>query len=295
MKNLNKKTKIIIAVVAAVIIAAGVAAGIYFGINHKPAYETDFSTVAEVQIIDDKNIIFSYTCPYISSEAQFRIDNKDGLVITYKDGEETKTLPCSIASSEYEASKTEGIKYGTLSLNIKLKENIKDSTLYNAVLKADSVSLKKEKYSNPDITADFSVIKTEEGLFQVEKEDYLNAKLVVPSNVVATLTKESGKAYFTITAQMDGITQYDKEALQNFRSFIALKYKNENGTFGRFLNTDVEFSAEDGSIYIRGTLDKEDLIPGQDYTVVIKKGFFTNDDKTLVNDDYECAITYVEK
>lgn len=294
MKKLNKTTKIVIAVIAAAIVVAGVALGLYFGLKEKP-HETEFATMADVQIIDKNNIVFSYTCPYLEEDSAFRIEDKNGLVITYKVDKKEKTLPCTIASSKYEASKSDTIKYGTLSLNVKLNESIKDNTIYNAVLKAESISLEKENYLNPDVTADFSVIKTEEGLFQVQKEDYLNARLVAPANVEASLTKENGKAYFTITAQIDGITQYDKEALQNLRSFIALKYKNENGTFGRFLNTDVEFSAENGNVFIRGTLDKEDLIPGQDYTVIIKKGFFTNDDKSVVNDDYEGAITYVEK
>ena len=46
----------------------------------------------------------------------------------------------------------------------------------------------------------FSVTKTEEGLFQVKKEDYLNARLVAPANVEASLTKEGGKAYFDQTS-----------------------------------------------------------------------------------------------
>ncbi|MBQ7957442.1 MAG: hypothetical protein IJ279_05335 [Clostridia bacterium] len=293
MKKLNKTSKIVIAVAAAVLVVAGVALGLYFGLKEKP-HETSFAETAEVQVIDSKNIIFSYTCPYMDKNTAFRIDDKNGLVITYKDKDETKTLPCTISSSKYEASEAELIKYGKLSLSVTLKEEIKENVLYKALLKKDSISLKKENYTNGEITADFTVTKTEEGLFEVEKEVFVDSKLVTPSNVEAKLSKENGKAYLTVTAQIDGITKYDENALQNFTSFIAIRYKNENGTFGRFLNRDVEFSAENGKVIIKGTLDKEDLIPGQDYKLIIKKGFFSNDDKSVVNDDYEGDFTYVE-
>ncbi len=293
MKKLNKTSKIVIAAVAAVLFVAGISLGLYFGLKDKPA-ETTFSSTGEITVIDKNNIVFSYTCPYMNEDTEFRISDKEGFVITYKVKEETKTIPCTIKSSKYEQSKTEALKYGTLSLNISLKEDIIDNTTYKTVLKANSIELKKENYKNPDITADFTITKTEEGLYDVQKEVYLDAKAVVPSNVEAKLTKENGKAYFTVTAQIDGITQYDAAALKNLQAFVGFGYKNENGTFGRFLNRDVEFSVNNGKVFIRGTVDKEDLIPGQDYSLIIKKGFFTNDDKSVVNDEYKGIFTYVE-
>lgn len=287
---MNKKTKIILAVVFAVLFVAGLSLGLYFGLKDNPS-ETDFAETGTVKIIDENTIEFSYFCPYLSKNTKFEITNENGFTVANSKEE----ISGKITSSEYKRSENDSFKIGTLVLNIDLDKDLQEGTSYNAVLKENSIELKKEKYVNRDITASFSVAASSDGKLDAEEEKYLNAKAVVLSDVEASLIKENGKAYFSITAKADGITQYDETGAKNYQVYAGYSFKNENGTKLRFLNENVEFSAENGVITIKGETEKENLIPGMDYKLVITKGFFTNDDKTVVNDEYKSNFTYVEQ
>ena len=298
-KALSKKSKIIIAVVLSVIFVAGAGLGIYFGLkekkdNHKTTYSDTFK---EVNIIDDSTIEFSYLCPYIEGQPQFFVENAKGFHMTYADSNKnTVTINGEIIEApKYTAIQSGDLQGGTLTLKIKIdKKLLKEETVYSAVLDENSISYKKDDYSNKKITAEFTAGSVDGVVWDGEIHHFANAKTVVPSNVEVNLTKDNQKGYFAVSAQMPGITQYNAAATQNFEALLLLKYKNENGTFIRYINEDVEFKAENGKIFIKGSISLEDLIPGQDYTVEIQKGVFTNDDRTVVNEEYTCQYTYVE-
>ncbi len=298
-KELSKKGKITIAVVLAVLLAAGVGLGIYFGLKEKKAaHETTYSdTFREVNIIDDSTIEFSYACPFLEGQPQFYVENARGFYMTYTDSKnQTVTINGEIIEApKYVANKVEGLQGGTLTLKIKFDKKLqKENTLYHAVLKENSISYKKDNYVNKEIVADFYANATETDSWESSIEKYANAKTVIPSNVEVNLTKDDKNGYFSVSAQIPGVTQFNAVATQNFEALLLLKYKNENGTFIRYINKDVEFKAENGKIFIKGTIGLEDLIPGQDYDIVIQKGVFINDDKSVVNDEYTCKYTYVE-
>ena len=286
---MTKKVKIIIAVVVSVIIAAGVAAGLYFGLKEKPQ-STAFAETGSVEIVDENTIEFSYTCAYYK-EADFEIINENGFTVSTDD----KTVNGKIVSLDYASGKTDTLESGTLTLTVDLEENLVAGKSYEAVVKAESIQLKKADYINPDITSDFKVVADNEGALEAEEENFKDVKSVVLSNVQAELYEKNGKAYFSITAKANGITTYNEADMKAYRVFAAYSYKTEDGTFGRYIYDNVEFSAENGVITIISETGKENLIPGQDYTLTINKGFFTNDDRTLINEEYRSTFTYVEK
>lgn len=286
---MTKKTKIIVAVVCSVLFIAGLATGLYFGLKEKPR-DTSFAETGFVEIIDEDTIEFSYLCPYFK-KADFKIINENGFSVSA----DNKTTTGKIVSLDYTSGKTEKLQSGTLTLTVDLEEKLSADTSYHAVVKAESIELKKADYINTDITADFRTASNSDGNLEAEEENFKDVKSVVLSDVKAELYKKNGKAYFSITAKANGITAYNEADMKNYRVFAAYSYKTENGIFGRYIYDNVEFSAENGVITITGETGAENLIPGQEYNLVINKGFFTNDDKTLVNEEYKSTFTYVEQ
>ena len=286
---MQKKTKIIIAVVCAVVVAAGVALGLYFGLKDKPV-ETVFATTGTVDVFDANTLKFSYTTPFIE-EGSFEIADKKAFEVTTDD----KTISGKIISVEYRPTDSETVQTGELVITADLSEKLVAGTSYRAVVKAGAVEHKKEEYVNPDITADFKTREDDNGVLHADEITFKDAKAVVLSNVEPELYQKDGKAYFSITAKADGLTKYNEEASKNFKVYAGYSYKNSDGRFVRWLNTDVVFSAENGVIKITGAALADDRIPGTDYNLVISKGFVTNDDKTIVNEEYTTTFTYVEK
>ncbi len=286
---MTKKVKIIIAVVCSVLFIAGLATGLYFGLKEKPQ-GTSFAETGIVEVIDKDTIEFSYLCPYFK-KADFEIINENGFTVSA----DNKTTNGKIVSFEYSSGETEQLKSGTLTLTVDLEEKLSADTSYHAVVKAESIELKKADYVNPDITADFKTTANSDGTLDAEEEKFKDVKSVALSNVKAKLFEKNGKAYFSITAKANGITTYNEADMKAYRVFAAYSYKTEDGTFGRYIYDNVEFSAENGVITITGETDKENLIPGQDYNLTINKGFFTNDDQTLINEEYKSTFTYVEQ
>jgi len=286
---MQKKTKIIIAIVCAVVVAAGVTLGLYFGLKDKPA-ETVFSTTGTVEVFDKNTVKFYYTTPYIE-DGSFEILDKKGFVVET----EGKTIDGKIISIEYRPTDTDTVKSGEVVITADLSEKLVDGVSYHATVKAGAVEHKKEEYVNPDITSDFKVKKDDNGVLHAEEEKFKDAKAVVLANVEPKLYKKDGKAYFSITAKADGLTKYNEEGAKNFTTIAGYSYKNSDGTFIRWLNTDVVFKAENGIIEITGSAMEDDLIPGTDYKLVIQRGFFSNDDQSVVNEEYESSFTYVEQ
>lgn len=286
---MSKKTKIILAVICSVIVVAGISLGLYFGLREKPQ-ETVFADTGTVDVFDKNTVKFTFIAPYITG-ADFEIINREGFeVIT--DG---KTIGGKIVSVEYRAGEGENLKNGSVVVTADVKEDFINGKSYKAVIKANSLKLAAEDYINPDITAEFKVKKDDNGSLHAEEEKFKDAKAVVLSDVEPKLFKKDGKAYFEITATADSITTYNQTEAQNFQVFAAYKYKTSEGTFVRFMNDDVKCTIQNGSIRIYGETGEENLIPGQDYKLIISKGFFINDDKSVVNEEYESTFTYVEQ
>lgn len=287
---MQKKTKIIIAIVCAIVIAAGVSLGIYFGMkNHNDPSETVFATTGTVEVFDKNTVKFSYLTPYIE-KSSFEVVDKKGFAVE-TDG---KTIDGKIISLEYRPSKSETIESGEIVITADISEKFIDGKSYKAIIKAGAIKHAKEEYVNPDITADFKVSKDDNGVLHAEEEKFKDAKTVVLSDVEPSLYKKDGKAYFSITAKADGITRYNEEGAKNFSAFIGYRYKTSEGGFVRWLNSDIVFSVKDGVIEITGSAMEDDLIPGKDYKLVISKGFFLNDDGSVVNEEYKSEFTYVE-
>ncbi len=289
---MQKKTKIIIAIVCAVVIAVGVSLGIYFGTkNDTDPTKTVFAKTGTVDIFDKNTVKFYYITPLIEKGSFELIDKKAFVVET-----EGKTIEGKIVSVEYRPNDSEKVKSGEIVVTADLSEKLAEGKSYKAVIKAGAIEHKKEEYVNPDIIAEFKVKKDDNGVLHAEEERFQNSKAVVLSDVEPELYKKDGKAYFTVTAKADGITKYNKDEAANLKVFVAYSYKKESeGVFVRWVNTDVVFSAKDGVITLTGTTLEDDLVPGRDYKLVIKKGFFTNDDLSIVNEEYEGNFTYVEK
>ena len=286
---MSKKTKIILAVVCSVCLLAGVALGLYFGLREKPQ-ETVFAETGTVDVFDENTVKFTFIAPYITG-ADFDITDRQGFEVIL-DG---KTIQGKIVSVEYVASEGENLESGSVIVTADVEEDFIEGKSYKAVIKANSLELASENYINPDITAEFKVKKDDNGSLHAEEEKYKDAKAVVLSDVEPKLYKKDGKAYFEITAKADGITTYNKAEAQNFQAYAAYRYKTTEGTFVRFMTDDVKCTIENGSIRIYGETGEENLIPGQDYKLVISKGFFINDDKSVVNEEYESTFTYVEQ
>ncbi len=286
---MTKKTKIILAVVFSVLFVAGLALGLYFGLREKPE-STVFAETGTVDVFDENTLKFTFIAPYIEN-ATFEVTNEKGFEVTT----DAKTIPGKIISIEYRPGEGEKIETGTVVVTADLEEKLLDGNSYRAVIKADSLELKSEDYVNPDITADFKVKMDDNGSLNAEEEKFKDAKAVVLSDVEPKLYKKDGKAYFEITAKADGITDYNKSEAQNYQVFAAYRYKTSDGIFVRFMTDDVKCTIENGSIRIVGETGEENLIPGQDYKLIISKGFFVNDDKSVVNEEYESTFTYVEQ
>lgn len=209
---MSKKVKIIIAVAVSVVIAAGVAAGLYFGLRDKPQ-DASFGKTGFVDIIDEDTIEFSYLCPYFK-KADFKIINENGFEVS--DG--SKTTNGKIVSLEYASGETNLFRSGTLTLTVDLENKLAADTSYHAVVKAEAIELKKEKYVNTDITADFRTKADSEGKLEAEdEENFKDVKSVALSNVNAELFEKNGKAYFSITAKANGITAYNKDDMKAYQ------------------------------------------------------------------------------
>lgn len=286
---MTKKVKIIIAVVVSAVIVAGVATGLYFGLKEKP-FGTLFAVTGTVDVIDEDTIEFSYICPYFEL-AKYEVTNENGIYVTT----DNKTIAGEITLLEYDENQGEVLESGMLTVTAELEESLVTGKSYHAVIKANSIKLEKENYINPNITADFKVKTDDNGQLNAEEEKFKDVKSVVLSDVKAELYKKNGKAYFSITAKANGITTYNEIDMKNYRVFASYIYKTNEGTFARHIYDNVEFSAENGVITIIGETGEENLIPGQEYNLIINKGFFTNDDKTLVNEEYKSTFTYVEQ
>lgn len=286
---MTKKTKIILAVVLSVLFVAGLTLGLYFGLRDK-ADDTVFAETGTVDVFDENTLKFTFITPYIEN-AVFEIENKNGFEVTT----DSKVISGEIISIEYRGNNGEELKSGSVVVTADLEEKLIDGNSYHAVIKESAISLKGEDYLNPDITADFKVKMDDNGSLNAEEEKFKDSKAVVLSDVKPKLYKKDGKAYFEITAKADGVTAYNKTESQNYQVFAAYSYKNSEGIFVRFMIDNVQCSIENGSIRIIGETGEENLIPGQDYKLVIKKGFFINDDKSIVNEEYESTFTYVEQ
>ncbi len=288
MKNLTKTSKVIIALIlAAFLVACG-----------KAPEEMNFGETIEIEI-DEENLNkleVSFDCPYLSENTKFSIDKKDGFTLTYTVNGEEKVIEGKITESKYERNKSDKMKSGTNTLEIELDEEIQYNISYNAVLEADSISLAKEDYKNKRMSKEFNLSTDEYGNVDFEEDDYADVKLAVPSNVEAGIIKEKGKYYFVFTATIDGVTKYDEIGVNNYDVLLGFSVKTSEGTFVRMANSfDAEYTIENGNVKVKYPVDKADLYPGKDYKVSMTKGFFTNDDKTLVCDGYTGTFTYVEK
>lgn len=297
----KKKKIIIISVVAAVVIVAGIILGIHFSKENKNIHETTYSdTFKDFTSKSASNVEFTYTCPYFEKAPQFYVEDTKGFYMTYVDANgKTVTINGEIVGIKYNTSVLQGsqgeTRGGTLTLEINLdKKLLKEETTYRAVLKAGSISYKDDDYVNKEISAEVKAASTDGVVWDGDVIPFADAKTVVPSNVEINLTKDSNKGYFSIKAYIPGVTQYNEAGTKNFEALAKIEYKNENGRFIRFISTDVEFKAENGNVFLKGSIGLEDLIPGEDYTVTIQKGVFVNDDKSVINDEYVCTYTYVE-
>lgn len=297
-KRLSTKAIIAICVGAAVLVA-GIAVGVYFWLKPKPQ-ETVSATSGTIEVIDDKNLILSFTTPYMDKESEFYVEKNKGFYVSYTDanGKEVKIGGQITETPTFTSNQSETLEYGNLSVKVKLdkKLNPSEETLLKAVLEADAISCKKAKYSSPEITTYFRFFLDESGLFEVEVEKFPYAKTVVPSDVEAKLTKEKGKAYCTITARVDGITDYNKEGVQNLSTLVFFTYKNSEGITYRLPQPQkgIDFSINNGKVVFKYVVEEKDLIPGCEYELSIPKGLFINEDMSVVNDEYKCKFTYVE-
>lgn len=291
---MSKKIKIILAVVISLIIVAGAAFGIYIALKDEPN-GTVFGDTAEVDIIDSTTIDFSYTCPSLNQKTVFTVKDENGFVITYSENSEEHEICGKITSSEYESYQNDSIMSGILTLTVKLEKELEAGRTYHAVLKAGSVELKKEKYINDDVTSDFTVSADDDGALEATDEPYINAKAVVPFNESAEIVEEDGKYYFVFTASIDGVTEYDKTSLANYKTYAGFSFKADKSTSIRFVNTDNNLicNIDSGLVTIKSEISKDDVHSGVDYKFVVSKGFFTNSDKTVVNDSCEGTFTYV--
>ncbi len=293
---MNKKVKIIIAVVLAVLAIAGAVTGFYFGKKAKDTQKTVFDETGMIKITDENNIEFSYTCPYMSKNTKFEILNKDGAYVFFtKDSKET-VIPAEITAAEYTRSESESLKTGTLTLKIKLSEKLGENE-YSFVLKKDSIELKKKDYINPEMKTHFSVTSTSDGKLEANDEKYAGSKLAVPSNVSADIVKEGSKHYFIFKADINGVTTFDEIGMKNLKVLFAYGHgeKNNRTFVGIHEDENVIIKIENGSVYVKSEVKKDMLFPGDDYEYVLTKGFFTNDDKTVVSDELKGTFTYVEK
>lgn len=291
---MSKKVKIILAAVIALIIATGASYGIYIALKDEP-YETVFGDTAEVDIIDSMTVNFSYICPSMNQKTVFTVKNENGFLITYNENGEENEIGGKITSSEYETHQNDSITSGTLTLTVKLEEELEAGKTYHAVLKAGSVELKKKKYVNSEITSDFTASADDNGVLEATDEPYLNVKTVVPFNESAEIVEENGKYYFVFTASIDGVTEYDKTSLANYKTYAGFSFKTGKSTTIRFVNTDKNLicNVDSGLVTIKSEISKDDVHSGVDYKYVVSKGLFTNGDKTLVNDSCGGTFTYV--
>ena len=189
---MQKKTKIIIAIVCTVLFVAGIALGLYFGLKDKPA-KTVFAETGTVEVFDKNTVKFSYVTPYIE-KGVFEIIDKEGFVVKTDD----KTIDGKIVSIEYRPTNTETVKSGEVVITADLSEKLIAGASYHATVKAGTVEHTKEDYVNPDITADFKVKEDDNGMLHAEEEKFKDAKAVVLANVEPKLYKKDGKAYTTI-------------------------------------------------------------------------------------------------
>ncbi len=295
---MNKKVKIILAVVLSLICIAGVVLGIFFGIKEKNKVDSVFGDTANVNIISADKIEFYYSCPYMNKNTTFEIENEDGFYLTYViDGEE-KEIECEITNADYESVSTDTMKSGTLTLTVALDEKIKSGITYSACLEENAIELKKKDYKNPQIKADFSVNETDEGELEAIGEKYLNTKLSVPNDAEVGLVKKSdGKTYLLFTADISGVTAYDEIGMKNLSVIASLYCKTEDGGKLNMVNIseNKNITVENGSVTVEFEIPKEDVHPGIDYKFLLTKGFFTNDDKSVVNDKFVLEFTYIEQ
>lgn len=289
MKILTKATKIIIAFALAGLLAA----------CGKATQELNFGETIDIEF-DQENLNkleVSFDCPYLSENTKFNIDKKDGFTLTFTvDGEE-KVIEGNIIDTKYERNDSDAVKSGTNTLEIELNEELKYNVSYSAVLEADSITLAKEDYKNKKMTKEFIIETDALGNINLEGDDYADAKLAVPSNVNAEITKEKGKYYFVFSATIDGITKYDEVGLTNYDVYMGFSVKTTEGTIIRYANAikETEYTIQNGNVTVKIPVEKEDLHAGVDYKVYMSKGFFTNNDKSLVSDEYSGSFTYVEK
>ncbi len=291
---MSKKVKIILAAVISLVVVAGVSFGIYFALKDEPT-ESVFADTAIVNIIDDTTIEFSYNCPYMNSKTVFNIKDDSGFAITCSENGKENEIGGKITSSEYKSNKNDSISNGTLTLTVKLEDKLESGKTYHAVLKEGSVELKKKNYVNGEINSDFTVGTDDNGKLESTDEPYLNAKIVVPFDEKAEIVEENGKHYFIFTASIDGVTEYDEISFANFKTFAGFSFKTDKSTTIRFVNTDknVICNVDSGSVMIKSEVKEEDLHSGVDYKYVVSKGFFTNGDKTVINDSCEGTFTYI--
>ncbi|MBE6784455.1 MAG: hypothetical protein E7536_10665 [Ruminococcaceae bacterium] len=303
-KDFEKKgltTGQIIAIcVAAAVLIAGIAVVVYFYLKPKPQ-ATVSATTGNIEIIDEQNLVLSFTTPYMDEDSAFYVENNKGFYISYTDEKTNKEVKITGQITEtptFSSNKTDSLAYGNLSVKIKLDQKLKpsDTALLKAVLEADSISCKKQKYSTPEIITHFRFSLDEAGLFEVKVEKFPYAKAIVPSDVEAKLSKEKGKAYCTITARVDGVTDYNKEGIQNLSTLVYFMYKNSEGVTYRLPQPQkgIDFSVSNGKIVFKYVVEEKDLIPGCEYELSIPKGLFINEDMSVVNDEYTCKFTYVE-
>lgn len=295
---MKKNIKIILAVVLTAVILGGIGVGIYFALKSEDPVETVFSETGNVKIIDADTIEFSYLCPYMGKNTEFDIINKDGFILTYVKNEKDSEISGTIISQKYERYESESFKTGTLTLEIQLEDNLSDGISYHAVLKENSIELKKQDYVNPDISADFNVTANSDNSLSADEIKYANASLSVPSNVKARFEKEGTKTYFVFEADIEGVTKYDESAVKNMSAMIMYRHIEEgNRVIYAAVNEDKNAVIEvnDGKVYAKSEVTKDILFPGDDYECILLKGFFVNDDKSVVNDLYKGTFTYVEK
>ncbi len=293
---MNKKFKIIIAAAVAVLLIAGCITGFYFIKKEANQKESVFDETGSVKIISDTEIEFSYICPYMSEDTKFEVLNKDGFFVSSEiDGAETK-IQGEIVSTEYTRGGTDTYKTATLTININLSQKLTDGK-YRAVLEKGAIELKKEDYTNNEITANFSVSTSVDGKVEAKDDNYADARLSVPSNVSAEIVKEGTKHYFIFKADITGVTKYDEIGMQNYKVILAYGHRVNNRRKYVGVNQDENaiITVTNGSVYVKTEVEDDMLFPGDDYQIVITKGFFINDDKTVVSDEYKGTFTYVEQ
>lgn len=284
-----------ITVVICILLAALIGVGIFFACREIMTKKTQYGNVNYIQVTSKNEIKILYSAIYKKREILYDIDKTKSVIIRQSQNTE-KTYPCEIKSVKYDSLRSEGIRRGTLEIDIEVKDDFvfENEKTYTLTVQNGAITERKTGNSIGEITSSFEAAETFDGNYSTSAKTAKSYELKEVRISSGSIEQEDGSYYIVLKLDETQLVNINKQELEKNQTFLQFGYKDETIQL-RILNKDIQcfYDETSGVVTVKCKIDKENVVTGVEYVVSIAEGFLISDDASTGSKEAKISFTFM--